>query len=213
MSIFRKILSCCFLLLITVAVTAQKKSSKVLDLFNPFSKNAQWTTTPSGVPVRLIPLNQKLNVRHNFSVLMNDSTEILVNSKIHEDTILKKAYLLYTDKDLPKTDSNRSRKIYPESTFSITRKGPDIGIVRGYSDGNYWLFRILEGKISLYSMLSDTDQSDSANFVALQIDDGPVEPWNPARIYPYVKKVDKAYILFAEKKYFDAIKKYNKSFK
>jgi len=59
--------------------------------------------------------------KYDFVVVMSDGTKINVYSKIYTDTVLHKDYLLLEDKSLPKSDTNRKKKIFPYQTLNISR--------------------------------------------------------------------------------------------
>lgn len=87
-------------------------------------------------------------------------------------------------------------------------------MITGFSNGGYWFFPIVDGRIKLYSPFSETDQATNDAVVvailAMQVEDGPLEPWNPDKLFPLFKKIEKCYVLYAEKRYVAAVKRYNK---
>ncbi|MGN6421301.1 MAG: hypothetical protein ACTHMC_27545 [Pseudobacter sp.] len=166
---------------------------------------------------QVLPVNLQREIRnakHNYHVLFIDSTRLEVNSKIHLDTTVNKTYLLYTDKSRSKSDPAREQRIYADSTLSLMRKGPDIGVISGFSHGGYWFFKIIDGRIKLYSPFSEKDQATNdatiIAILAMQVEDGPLEAWDPKKLFPLFKNIEKCHVMYLEKRYVAAVKRYNK---
>ena len=157
-------------------------------------------------------INQEVNLKHDYHVLFKDSTKLVVSSKIYMDTLLKKSYILHTNKDARKGDENRIMKIYVDSTISITRKSYDVGVMEGVACDSCWLFKIFDGKISVYSPFAEGSQTNSFMYMGLSIDNGPIESWAPEKILPLVKTVYRAYVRYCDKRYDECIKNYNRTY-
>ncbi|QEC44439.1 hypothetical protein [Pseudobacter ginsenosidimutans] len=157
-------------------------------------------------------IRQEVNLKHDYHVLFKDSTRLLVSSKIYMDTVLKKSYLLHTNKDARKSYENRIMKIYVDSTVSITRKSYDVGVKEGVANDSCWLFKLIDGKISVYSPFAEGSQSNSFMYKGLSIDGGPIESWEPEKILPLVKNVYRAYVRYSNKHYDECIKNYNRTY-
>ena len=166
------------------------------------------------------------NISYTFVVTMKDGTKKEVDSKIYNDTIVKKNYLLLVDKSFKRSDTNRYKKIYPAQTISIARNVAAPGDVihknavqpppvyfKGMPSDSCWMFKVVAGPISAYSYLSE--QEDDLVFnpyavVAIQLNDGPLMPLTDENLKQMVGQDINALEDIQKKNYFRAIKKYNK---
>jgi len=171
--------------------------------------------------------NYVLNLKHDFRVVMKDGTIMNVKSKIYADTIAHSNYLLYTDKTLKKKDPGYEQKIYPSQTKEISRlkswgnqfitrfdkfaPAKDTSRVTGLAADSCWLFKVLPGKISAYSFLSEPEAVYLGNPPAMQFGNNSVEKLTPEALQAYIKDDEKAYKAFLKKDYYKAIKQFNKS--
>jgi hypothetical protein len=171
--------------------------------------------------------DRNFNPSYTFVVTMKDSSKMVFDSQILNDTILKKNYVLFVDKKFKRSDSNRYRKIYPSQTIKIDRRGYDIATVGNrqtvvrqnvYNTGNAtdscWVFKVLSGPISAYSSLSE--MFGDALFkpfamVAIQLNDGPIVKYTLENLKQMVEQNADAMKSIEEKDYYKAIKDYNKA--
>ena len=146
------------------------------------------------------------NGNFNYIVTLSDGSEMNVKSKIHVDTSNKKQYLLLVDKKLPKSDSNRTRKIYCYETRSITREdkaNDDEETIIAFATDSCWLFREERGFITLYAGLPKGD------IVAFRLDNGPVEAFSRERLKEILKGDEKALKKLERGNHIGAVREYN----
>lgn len=169
--------------------------------------------------------NNFINLKHEFRVVMKDGSVLNVKSKILADTVAHSNYLLYVNKDLKKDDPKREQKIYPSQTKEISRlknmpnqfssrfnqfaPKVDTSRVTGIAADSCWLFKVLPGKLSAYSFLSEPDVIYVSKPIAMQLDKQLVEKLTPEALEAYVKDNEKAYKAFLKKDYYKAIKQFN----
>lgn len=149
------------------------------------------------------------NPKYEFTVLLKDSTEQTVRSRIYTDTVAHTSYLVLENKALPKDAPNRQKKIFPSETLCVSRTDRSKGtFVQGFPTDSCWLFKVESGKISIYSFLSET--LITTDYIsALQVGDGPIEPLSEARLREILKGDEKALKALEKKNYYKAIQKFN----
>ncbi len=173
-------------------------------------------------------LNQggQYNTKYTFVVTMADSSTKEVKSKIYFDTTLHKTYLLFVDKNLKKTDSNRTTKIYPSQTINIARNistfetvmhgkstGPTkVEYLNGKPADTCWMFKAITGAINVYSYLSEEDGQtfDRSTIVGIQLGNGPILKFNEENLKQLVGDEINALEFIQKKNYYKAIKKFNR---
>jgi hypothetical protein len=153
------------------------------------------------------------NHKYKFKVVMKDSTEKDVESKIYGDEKLKKSYLLKVNRNLPRKDSNRNERIYVDETISITRQDEvDKAIIMtGLATDSCWQFKVISGHISAYSFLSEKNYINSDYLAFFQVENGPIEPLIREKLEAIIKDDEKAYKVFKRKNYYKAILLYNEN--
>jgi hypothetical protein len=155
--------------------------------------------------------NYATNLKYKFKVTFKDGSVKEVKSKIYPDTVKHANYLLFEDKTLPKTDSNRHQKIYAKQTLNISRSSFNDAEITGIATDSCWLFKVVSGKINAYSYLSETDMVEDFTLVGFQVGDkGNIQKLVPATLEPVIKTDEKAYKAFLKKDYYRAIEKYNR---
>jgi len=170
--------------------------------------------------------DRNYNPSYTFVVTMKDGSKKEFNSQILNDSVRKKNYVLFVDKNFKRSDSNRYKKIFPDQTISIARNtaGPGDVIHKNaipptpvYFTGNAvdscWIFKVVTGHISAYSNFSE--QQDDYTFkdfaiVGIQLNDGPIVKYNEENLKQMVGQDINALEEIQKKNYFKAIKKYNK---
>ncbi|MGZ3752958.1 MAG: hypothetical protein ACXVA2_03080 [Mucilaginibacter sp.] len=155
--------------------------------------------------------NYAQNNKYKFTVKLKDGTVKEVKSKIYPDTVKHANYLLFEDKSLPKSDSNRHQKIYANQTLSISRPLFEEKLLTGIATDSCWLFKVVTGKINAYSYLSEIDMVDGFTLVGFQTgDNANIQKLTPEALEPIIKNDEKAYKAFLKKDYYKAIEKFNK---
>jgi hypothetical protein len=152
-----------------------------------------------------------VNVKYEYAVVLRDSSQVKVKSKIYSDTVNHVNYLVYEDRSVSKSDSDRKKKILPSETLSIMRFDRLTGgDVTGLPTDSCWLFKVVKGKINIYSFLSETD-IDSDYITAIQVGEGPIEPLKEDQLRELMKDNKRAMKFLEKKNYYTAILKYNES--
>lgn len=158
-------------------------------------------------------LGYMVNPKFEFRVLMKDSSMRIFRSKILPDTATHSNYLLMVNSDLPKSDPKREQKIYPKETLKISRLDNDGTEYVGMPNDSCWLFKIISGKITAYSIVSQTYQDDSIYLTAFSVDNGPIQKLTPDALGDILKPDERAYRAFKADDYFMAINRFNKDSK
>lgn len=162
--------------------------------------------------------NNNFNSTCDYLVIMNDSSKIVVRSKIYSDTAKHKTYLIFVDKKYSRKDTaNRNKKIYVSQTQSIARymgtRGSKEDWYKGIPVDSCWMFKTMSGSINAYSVFS---QPDSFGYIApplmaIQKGDGPIVKLTPENLKPMVGQDADALENIQKKDYYKAIKKYNRN--
>jgi hypothetical protein len=156
--------------------------------------------------------DERVNPKYTFTVLLKDSTEKVVSSRIHLDKSTQKYYLLYENKYLKKSDSARKQKIYADETLNISRLVTIDKIkVVGVATDSCWLFKVLSGKINAYSEYAEITGIDATYVTAIQTVGGQIEPLIPERLESLISADEKAHKAFKRKQYYDAILRFNRA--
>jgi hypothetical protein len=151
------------------------------------------------------------NLRWEFIIKYNDSTQVTVYSKFHFDETKNSYYLEDKNSSLPKTDTNRVKKIYPWQTLSVERLDAVWNeMVFGEPVDSCWLFLVMRGKINVFSFFSEESSVSNGAIAAIQFDFGPLEKFDAAKLQEYIKDNVKAMAAFNKKDYYNAIRVYNK---
>lgn len=170
--------------------------------------------------------NTNLNPKHTFMVTMADGSKKEAYSRIYADTVAHKSYLLLEDKSLPKSDSNRVRKIYPQQTMAIVRNmalAPSIikradfptepRYYTGIAKDSCWMFKVISGPVSAYSLLSEEEGQtfNPGTIVGIQLNDGPIVRCTEENLKAMVGQDAEAMEKILDKNYLKAIKKFNRN--
>ncbi|WP_144249551.1 hypothetical protein [Mucilaginibacter corticis] len=158
------------------------------------------------------------NSKYEYNVLMKDSTQLKVKSKMLSDTGSRKNYLLLVDKKYPKSDPKREQKIFPDQTVKITRteeigNGSKPFEINGIAKDSCWMFKVITGRINAYSYLSEVDMFFQPETICgIQLNDGPIVKLNADELTTMVGNKEDALKFIKKKNYYKAIKRYNKDF-
>jgi len=209
------------LTLFTRQVSAQNMNARMNAVNNMWNK--QFTQSQMQMQMQnrmnMSFFNQKngsYNYDYVYVITMADSSKRQVYSKIYLDTARHKNYLLFLDRNLPKTDPNKIKKIYANETLSIERNLAGGGVIddkwyKGVAKDSCWMFKVISGPINAYSVLSEEDGSKfmPETLVGIQKGDGPILQVSAENLMPMVEQNADAFGYAKTKNYYEAIKKYN----
>jgi hypothetical protein len=216
---------CKYLLIFLIVLAGKISSAQNMGAIN--SMQAQMRMSTQMQMSMMARMHSDGNLKYKFFVTMADSSRKEVTSTILIDKSTHKNYLLYVDKSLPKGDTNRNQRIYPNQTISIERSSPLVVDLRapvkntarekfykGIAKDSCWMFKVLSGDINVYAYLSfETDRGfDEGTIVGIQLhDDGPIVKCTEENLKQMVGNDIDALENIQQKKYVKAIKKYNRN--
>jgi hypothetical protein len=154
------------------------------------------------------------DIEYDFEVIMKDSTKKQVTSAIYSDST-KKHFIVYVDKKYKRDDKNRYKIIYPSETITLIcvldarndYYNTPGHYIRSIPTDSCWMFKVISGRINLYSSM--VNSLTETNAVGIQVNDGPIIPFNEDNLKPIITNDQDAMKRFENKKYIKAIKKYN----
>ncbi|HEY9000182.1 MAG TPA: hypothetical protein VIM89_02430 [Mucilaginibacter sp.] len=181
-------------------------------------------------------MNQQLNMRmamntnwrnnpgtgsDKYTVVFKDSTVKKVVSLMYTDTVLHKNFLVFVDKNFPKSDTaHRYQKIYSDNTKSISTDDKDTwgAIQYGTPNDSCWTFKVISGSLTVYARTAGylmptgpySNDFDLSAITGLQLDNGPIEKFSPENLEKMVGQNQDALNDVKKKKYYKAVKKYNR---
>src|SRR6185295_1499471 len=140
---------------------------------------AQQAPYKASIPVFHMPVTTinaaYSNYRTKYIVLKKDSTGIVVNSKIY----LERGVYYLSDKE--KSDSDH--RVYANETLKISFQDQRNGqVFEGIANDTCWLFKVISGKISLYSCYPPPDLLTNECLDAFQVGEGPVQKFDPDKL-------------------------------
>ncbi|MGN8069061.1 hypothetical protein [Mucilaginibacter sp. 22184] len=159
------------------------------------------------------------NFDYVYVITMADSSKRQVYSKIYLDTTKHKTYVLFLDRNLPKNDPNKIKKIYSDETLSLERNLAEGEVedkwYKGMAKDSCWMFKVISGPINAYSLLSEEDNTKfmPETLVGIQKGDGPILKVSAENLMPMVEQNADAFEYAKTKNYYEAIKKYNQDIK
>jgi hypothetical protein len=169
----------------------------------PLSFAFQNNTKPdssTSVPFREMPItrNEEKSYAHDFYVIPLTGKAYSVNSKIH--TTGERHFIIVNDPSLG------TSMVYPSDTKTLSRMTPDGKQLLGIPNGDYWLFKILEGKINGYYILAE----EKARVLShIQKGDGEIVSLTPQSLADMVDGDPDIMVLINKGKYIEAIKAFN----
>lgn len=175
------------LLLVSAACVCQEPQKLVVDRFDGLTRfNSAFS-----------------NYETNYFVLKKDSTGLLIRSKLYRDGN-GGYYLLAQEKGKP------DQKIYANQTIKITYDDRATEKhVEAIATDTCWLFKVLTGKISLYSYFPEPDYLTNEVLAAFQDGDNPIQPMDPEKLKLVMHGNTKALEALNKNDYLKAVKKYN----
>lgn len=145
------------------------------------------------------------NYKTKYFVQKKDGSGITITSKIY---VTENGRYYLTD---DKKDSDTSARIYAEATNKITFEDRRIQkIIEGTSLDGAWLFKVVEGKINLYSCYPPPDYISNECLSAFQLGNGDIEAIDIEKLKAIMKDDKKAVEALDKKDCIKAIKKFNK---
>jgi hypothetical protein len=180
------------------------------------NQNAQLMNQQMQMQMQLMNLRgvKSSDIEYDFEVIMKDSTKKQVTSAIYSDST-KKHFIVYVDKKYKKSDKNRYKIIYPSETLTIIcvleaqneYYNTPGHYVRSIPTDSCWMFKVISGRINLYSSM--VNSVTESNAVGIQVNDGPIIPFNENNLKTIIANDEDAMKRFENKKYIKAVKKYN----
>lgn len=165
------------------------------------------------VQQRYLKLSYNSNNKYAYTITMKDGSKKTVYSKMYtdDDGDMPRAYLLSVNKELDRSDSNRSRKIYASQTKQVIRFDELTNErLEGIPTDSCWLFPIFTGRLTIYSAFAEKDDIENpTRFKALQVAGGPVEPYSEERAAEVMKNNEKAIKALKRKNFKGAFYTYN----
>lgn len=190
---------------------ARQNARQQMDMMNNMNMNRMWNW------------RQGAGKGAAYRVTFKDSSVKEVTSYMYTDTVSHKSFLVFVDKKFPKSDSaHRFQKIYTDQTLYISTITDYQANTETYGVPNdsCWMFKVISGPLNVYAKsfnylvpvddFGDENELDPQSVIAIQSNDGPILPFNPNNLKNIIEKNAKALKLISEKKYFRAIKKYNR---
>lgn len=145
-----------------------------------------------------------------YSVVLKDSTQMQLLSKIYLDST-GRTYLKYEAKTSENSNLLIDKKLYCNNTLNILRlETKRKASVEGIVTDSCWLFKVLKGKINIYSFIPDLNVN-SSYIKAIQIGDGNIESLNEQRLRILMEGNLRALNALDKKDYYKAIYRYNRS--
>jgi hypothetical protein len=149
------------------------------------------------------------NYATDYFVQRKDGSGFITKSKIHVDDAGRQ-YLLYKE-----DGSKEEKRVYASETMKISYEERRKGIrVEGMAWDSCWLFKLVEGKITLYSNFPPPMDLANETVFAIKVEDGPIEIFSPEKLRLAVQgnkaateALDKK---FWQNNYLKAAQKFNK---
>lgn len=156
-----------------------------------------------------------------YTVVFKDSTVKKIVSLMYTDTVLHKNFLIFVDKNFPKSDTaHRIKKIYSDQTKSISTDDHDVwgAIQNGTPNDSCWTFKVISGHLTVYARTAGylmatgpySNDFDLSVITGLQLDNGPIEKYSEANLEKMVSQNQDALNDVKKKKYYKAVKRYNR---
>lgn len=144
------------------------------------------------------------NYEINYYIQKKDSTGMLTRSKIYYDND-QRHYL-----KIPKRKDQDSARLYASETIKINYYDRSVDkTIEGLGTDSCWLFKVLDGKISLYACFPPPDELTNEVLMAFQILNGPIQKLSADGLREIVKDHPKSMEALEKRNYLKAVKKYN----
>jgi hypothetical protein len=156
-----------------------------------------------------------------YTVVFKDSSIKKFVSLMYTDTILHKNFLVFVDKNFPKSDTaHRNQKIYSDQTRSISTDDHDVwgNIQNGTPNDSCWTFKVISGPLTVYARTAGyllptgpySNDFDLSAVTGLQLNSGPIEKYSQENLEKMVGQNKDALNDIKKKKYYKAVKRYNR---
>jgi hypothetical protein len=185
--------------------------------------NNQWVLMTNDNKVDDLLWNwNKASGKHKYQVTLKDSSVKETLSYMYTDTISHKSFLLFEDKKVPKSDTaHHYQMIYTDQTLYIsTIVDLDANTeVYGVPNDTCWAFKVISGPISVYAKSFNyltlaknlnENEFDIPEIVGVQLNDGPIVKLTHDNLKQMIGQDTNALETLEEKKYYKAVKKYNR---
>lgn len=157
-----------------------------------------------------------------YQVRFKDSSVKVVISYMYIDTVSHKSFLVFVDKKIPKSDTlHRNQKIYTDQTLYISTIADDESNTYAYGVPNdsCWMFKVINGHISVYAKSLDylaladnlnENEFNISEIVGIQLNDGPIVKLTDDNLKQMVGEDANALESLEKRRYYKAVKKYNR---
>jgi hypothetical protein len=164
----------------------------------------------------------KASGKHKYLVTFKDSSVKETLSFMYTDTISNKSFLVFENKKVPKSDTaHHYQRIYSDQTLYIsTIIDLDANTeIYGVANDSCWAFKVISGPISVYAKTLNyltlaknlnENEFDIPEIVGIQLNDGPIVKLTDDNLKQMLGQDANALESLEKKKYYKAVKKYNR---
>jgi hypothetical protein len=159
-----------------------------------------------------------------YTVTFKDTSTKKVVSYMYSDTVLHKDFLVFVDKKFKRSDSlHRYQKIYPEQTNYISTivNNSSGQEAYGVATDSCWMFKVIDGPLTVYAKSLDflnttvimfvaDNEFNPSEIVGIQLNSGPIEKYTKENLIKMVGQDADALQYIERKKYYKAVKSYNR---
>lgn len=189
---------------------ASQNARQQMDMMNNMNMNRMWNW------------RQGAGKGATYHVIFKDSSVKEVVSYMYTDTESHKCFLVFVDKKFPKSDtSHRNRKIYSDETLYISTTKDYANIeTYGVPNDSCWMFKVISGPLTVYAKslnylvpadnFGNENELDLSSIIAIQLNDGPIVKYTTDNLKQMVGQYPDALNCVEKKKYYRAVKKYNR---
>jgi len=190
---------------------AKQNARQQMDMMNSMNMNRMWNW------------RQGAGKGATYHVTFKDSSLKEVTSYMYTDTLSHKSFLVFVDKKFPKSDSaHRFQKIYTDQTLYISTITDYQANTETYGIPNdsCWMFKVISGPLNVYAKsfnylipvddFGNENELDPQSVIAIQSGDGPIVKYTSDNLKQIVSQDTEALSSVEKKKYYKAVKKYNR---